>query len=52
MRLMGALLIERADEWEVERGPFSLETMRKLTAPDPTTLLAAEPQPLRLPPVG
>jgi putative transposase len=50
LRLVGALLIERADEWEVERRPFSLESMRKLTAPDPADLLAAEPQPLRLPP--
>jgi transposase-like protein len=51
LRLVGALLIERADEWEVERRPFSLESMRKLTAPAPADLLAAEPQPLRLPPV-
>lgn len=50
LRLVGALLLERADEWEVERRPFSLESMRKLTAPDPADLLAAEPQPLRLPP--
>jgi transposase-like protein len=50
LRLVGALLIERADEWEVERRPFSLESMRKLTAPDPAALLAVEPQPLRLPP--
>jgi len=50
LRLVGALLIERADDWEVERRPFSLESMRKLTAPDPADLLAAEPQPLRLPP--
>jgi transposase-like protein len=50
LRLVGALLLERADEWEVERRPFSLESMRKLTAPAPAALLAAEPQPLRLPP--
>lgn len=50
LRLVGALLIERADDWEVERRPFSLESMRKLTAPDPADLLVAEPQPLRLPP--
>ncbi len=48
LRLVGALLIERADEWEVERRPFSLGSMRKLTAP--ADLPAAEPQPLRLPP--
>lgn len=52
LRLVGMLLIERADEWEVERRPFSLESMRKLTAPDPAEWLArAEPQPLRLPPI-
>jgi transposase-like protein len=51
LRLVGALLIERADEWEVERRPFSLESMRKLTAPDPANLLVTAPQPLRLPPV-
>lgn len=52
LRLVGTLLIERADDWEVERRPFSLESMRKLTVPDPAEwLAAAEPQPLRLPPV-
>ena len=50
LRLVGALLFERADEWEVERRPFSLESMRKLTAPDPADLLAVAPQPLCLPP--
>jgi putative transposase len=50
LRLAGALLIERADDWEVERRPFSLESMRKLTAPDPADLLVAAPQSLRLPP--
>ena len=39
LRLVGAALMERADEWEVERRPFSLESMRKLTAPDPGMLL-------------
>ena len=35
IRMVGAVLMERADEWEVERRPFSLESMHKLTAPDP-----------------
>ena len=51
VRLVGALLLERADEWEVERRPFSLESMRKLTAPDPEALLPIEASPLRLAPI-
>jgi len=51
VRLVGAVLIERADEWEAERRPFSLESMRKLTAPDPAAVLPTEASPLRLAPI-
>ena len=51
VRLVGAVLMERADEWEVERRPFSLESMRKLTAPDAELLLEMEASPLRLAPI-
>jgi putative transposase len=48
-RLVGAVLIEISDEWEVGRRYFSQESMDKLV--DPPSLLVAEPQPLRLAPV-
>lgn len=49
IRLVGALLVEMSDEWEIERRYFSLETMHRLTEPEQT--LAAEPIPLRLAPI-
>jgi putative transposase len=51
VRLVGAGLIERADEWEVERRPFSLESMRKLMAPEPESLLQLEASPMQLAPI-
>ncbi len=51
VRLVGAVLLERADKWEVERRPFSLEPMRKLTAPDPEAVLRLEASPMRLAPI-
>jgi transposase-like protein len=49
IRLVGAVLIEQADEWEVDRRYFSQESMRKLTHPEP--LLLSEPAPFRLAPI-
>lgn len=49
VRLVGANLMEIHDEWQVGRRYFSLESMRRLTHPEP--LVAAEPVPFRLAPV-
>lgn len=48
-RLVGAVLLEIADEWEVGRRYFSLEAMAKVIEPQP--LLVAEPVPFHLAPV-
>lgn len=49
VRLVGAVLLEIADEWQVGRRYFSLESMAKLIEPD--HLLVAEPAPFHLAPV-
>jgi transposase-like protein len=49
IRLVGALLAEIDDEWQVGRRYFSKESMRKLREPEFDLL--AEPTPLRLAPV-
>lgn len=48
-RLVGAVLVEISDEWQVGRRYFSLETMARLIEPEP--LLVAEPVPFHLAPV-
>lgn len=52
VRLVGAVLTERAEEREVEREPFSLKSMGKLTAPEPQALLRVEVSPSGLAPIA
>jgi hypothetical protein len=49
IRLVGAVLMETFDEWQVARRYFSQESMKKLLGPE--TLMVAEPEPLQLAPV-
>ena len=49
VRLPGTQVIEIAEDWELERRFFSLESMQRLTHPE--QVLVAEPVPLRLAPV-
>jgi len=46
IRLVGALLIEIDDEWQIGRRYFSLASMKELLEPDDETKLAALPIPL------
>lgn len=49
IRLVGSVLMEIADEWQVTRRYFSQESMNKLLDPEP--LVVSEPAPFRLAPV-
>ena len=49
IRLVGAVLMEIADDWEVGRRYFSKESMRKLIDPEPAIL--PDVAPMRLAPV-
>lgn len=49
IRLVGSILKEIDDEWQVQRRYFGIESMKLLTDPEP--MLVAEPAPLRLAPI-
>jgi len=46
LRMVGAVLMQTWDEWQVGRRHICLDSMRKFAEPDP--LLMTEPAPLRL----